>query len=198
MSKFFEFLNHNIDLAGDEIALLSNRIVQKYFQKGETIHHAEHIHDSIYFLESGIARGYYIDENGKDTTWYIYFNDENSHLTNLVVFDYDSYLCQTPSKLHFEAITDCSFQVMKKEDKDYLCAHHLKWSEFMRRSSDLAYSLVHQKFFSQLVMNAESRFAQFLETTPYLLDKVPQYHIASYLGITPQHLSRLKKMNKCE
>jgi hypothetical protein len=65
---------------------------------------------------------------------------------------------------------------MKKEEKDYLCSHHLKWSEFMRQSSDLAYSLVHQKFFSQLVTNAESRFAQFLETTLYLLDKVPQYH----------------------
>lgn len=198
MSNFFEFLNHNIDLMEDEIALLSNRIVQKHFQKGKTIHHAEHIHDSIYFIESGSARGYYIDENGKDTTWYMYFNDKDSHLTNLIVFDYDSYLNQSPSNLHFEALSDCVFYIMQKEDIEYLCSQHLKWSEFMRRSSDMAYSLVHQKYFAQLIQNAEERFAEFLLKTPYLLEKVPQYHIASYLGITPQHLSRLKKMNKCE
>lgn len=103
-------------------------------------------------------------------------------LTNLVVFDYDSYLSQTPSKLHFEAITDCSFQIMKKEDKDYLCSHDLKWSEFMRRSSDLAYSLVHEKFFSQLVQNAEERFAEFLKKSPYLLNKVPQYSRTVFLS----------------
>lgn len=198
MSKLLEFLNKNIALTNDEVESLIKMFCQKRFKKGEVIHHAEHIHDCIYFIESGVARGYYIDENGKDTTWYIYFNDENSHLTNLVVFDYDSYLSQTPSKLYFEAISDCSFQIMKKEDKEYLCSHDLKWSEFMRRSSDLAYSLVHKKFFTQLVQNAEERFAEFLKKTPYLLNKVPQYHIATYLGITPQHLSRLKKMNKCE
>jgi len=87
---------------------------------------------------------------------------------------------------------------MKKEDIDYLCSQSLKWSEFMRRASDMAYSLVHEKYFAQLVQNAEERFAKFLKTTPHLLSKVPQYHIASYLGITPQHLSRLKKMNLCE
>ncbi|CUV66060.1 putative Cyclic nucleotide-binding protein [Sulfurovum sp. enrichment culture clone C5] len=198
MNKYLEFLNQNITLSSDEVQLLNNNLNQKHFQKGETIHHCEHIHDGIYFIESGTARGYYIDENGKDTTWYIYFNDENSHLTNLVVFDYDSYLNQTPSKLHFEALSDCSVWIMKKKDIEYLCSQYLKWSEFMRRSSDMAYSLVHQKYFTQLVQNAEERFAEFLIKTPYLLHKVPQYHIASYLGITPQHLSRLKKINKCK
>lgn len=198
MNKFLEFLNQNIALSSDEAQLLNNNLSQKYFQKGDTIHHCEHIHESIYFIESGTARGYYIDENGKDTTWYIYFNDENSHLTNLIVFDYDSYLYQIPSKLHFEALSDCTVWIMKKEDIEYLCSQHLKWSEFMRRSSDLAYSLLHKKYFAQLLQNAEERFAEFLRKTPYLLHKVPQYHIASYLGITPQHLSRLKKMNKCE
>lgn len=198
MNKFFEFMNQNITLSGDEVELLKKTLFKKHFKKGESIHHCEHTHDSTYFIESGTARGYYIDENGKDTTWYIYFNDENSHLTNLFVIDYDSYLNQTPSKLHFEALSDCTVWIMKKEDIDYLCLQHLKWSEFMRRSSDMAYSLVHEKYFTQLVQNAEERFAEFLIKTPYLLNKVPQYHIASYLGITPQHLSRLKKMNKCE
>ncbi|MDD5161087.1 MAG: Crp/Fnr family transcriptional regulator [Sulfuricurvum sp.] len=198
MNKLLEFLNLNITLSSDEVDLLNHKMVQKHFKKGEMIHHCEHIHDSTYFIESGTARGFYIDENGKDTTWLIYFNDENSHMTNLFVLDYDSYLNQTPSKLHFEALSDCTVSIMKKEDVETLCSHYHKWSEFMRKSSDTAYSLVHEKFFSQLVENAEERFARFLKTTPHLLHKVPQYHIASYLGITPQHLSRLKKINLCE
>lgn len=198
MNKFIEFLKQNMTLSSDENDLLKNKMLQKHFQKGEIIHHCEHIHDSTYFIESGTARGFYIDENGKDTTWYIYFNDENAHLTNLFILDYESYLNQIPSKLHFEALSDCTVWIMKKEEIDILCLQHHKWSEFVRRASDMAYSLVHKKYFAQLVQNAEERFEEFLKTTPHLLSKVPQYHIASYLGITPQHLSRLKKMNLCE
>ena len=198
MNKYIEFLNQNIALTSEEIELLKNRMTKRVFQRGNMIHHCEHIHDSTYFIESGTARGFYIDENGKDTTWLIYFNDENSHIANLFIFDYDSYLNQTPSKLYFEALSDCTVWIMKKEEIESLCLQQHKWSEFMRESSSMAYSLVHEKFFSQLVENAEERFARFLKTTPHLLDKVPQYHIASYLGITPQHLSRLKKINLCE
>ncbi|MGD9970155.1 MAG: Crp/Fnr family transcriptional regulator [Sulfuricurvum sp.] len=198
MNTLLEFLCRNVDLGDGDTETLAREFHPKRFDKGSMIHHVEHVHDSIYFIESGIARGYYIDENGKDTTWYIYFNDENAHLTNLVVFDYFSYLNALPSNLHFEAISDCTFQVVPKALIEHLCQQDVRWSEFMREASNQAYSLVHEKYFAQLVCNAEARFAKFLQETPHLLEKVPQYHIASFLGITPQHLSRLKKMNLCE
>jgi hypothetical protein len=58
--------------------------------------------------------------------------------------------------------------------------------------SEIAYTHIHRLYISSLKDNATKRFEKFMKETPYLLDKVPQYHIASYLGIAPQSLSRLK------
>ena len=56
-----------------------------------------------------------------------------------------------------------------------------------------AYSYLHTRVIERESKSAKERFIDFIKKTPHLLDKVPQYHIASFLGITPQHLSRLKK-----
>lgn len=193
MENYKKFMQNHLDLNEEEmIALASHNSVRSY-SKGEMIYFAEHTHTTVNFLESGIARGFYVNESGKDTTWYLYFNNDKSHPTNLFVFDYNSFIHQTKSNLAFEATTDCVIYSVEKKLIDYLCFTDRRWLEFARRMSDLAYSLVHQKYFSQLVLSAEEKYAEFLVTTPHLLNIVPQYHIASYLGITPQHLSRLKK-----
>lgn len=58
-----------------------------------------------------------------------------------------------------------------------------------------AYSYLHNLIIQRQTLTAKERFEEFIKNTPHLLDKVPQYHIATFLGITPQHLSRLKKEN---
>ena len=59
-----------------------------------------------------------------------------------------------------------------------------------------AYSYLHILTIQRQTLTASERFEYFIKQTPHLLDKVPQYHIATLLGITPQHLSRLKKKYK--
>ena len=59
--------------------------------------------------------------------------------------------------------------------------------------SQEAYSYLHKQIIDRQIKSAEERFEEFMEKTPYLLEKVPQYLIASFLGITPQYMSGLKK-----
>ncbi len=72
--------------------------------------------------------------------------------------------------------------------------HRTKIGErFHRLLSEEAYSYIHNMLINRELKSAKEKFEEFMEKTPYLIDKVPQYHIATFLGITPQHLSRLKK-----
>ena len=76
-----------------------------------------------------------------------------------------------------------------------------KGERFGRLMAEQAYSHTHHLVIDRLTKTASQRFKEFMDKTPYLLDKVPQYHIATLLGIAPQSLSRLKKelnINLCE
>jgi hypothetical protein len=61
--------------------------------------------------------------------------------------------------------------------------------------AEIAYSHTHNATIDRLTKTAKERFEDLINEAPYLLEKVPQYHIATYLGITPQSLSRLKNLN---
>ena len=145
------------------------------------------------FLNSGLARGYMIDENGKDHTWVINFNDDNAHVTNVFVVDYHSFIQQTPSQLTIEFLEDSEVVSVEYEDLMFLYNHIKKGDRFGRFMSQEAYGYLHDFLIQRQTHSAKERFEAFMKDTPYLLDKVPQYHIATLLGMTPQHLSRLKR-----
>jgi CRP-like cAMP-binding protein len=121
-------------------------------------------------------------------------------MTNLFVVEYDSFLHQKPSSIHIEVLEDCEMVSVSYEDVQFLYSKLKKGERFGRLMAQEAYSILHQMIIDRQTKSAKDRFDEFVSKTPHLLDKVPQYHIATYLGITPQHLSRLKKsikINKC-
>jgi CRP-like cAMP-binding protein len=195
MDKFQTYLKKHIDLDEDEWHFLSSKIKQKNFKKGEIISNIGDIHERIYFITSGLARAYLIDSEGKDFTWSIYFNDENSDMVNLFIVDYDSFITQKPSSLEIEALEDSTTVYLTFEDLDELHKQSPKVLLFSKMMADLAYAYLHHRVLDTQSKSAKERFEKFMKTTPHLLDKVPQYHIASLLGITPIHLSRLKNDN---
>jgi CRP-like cAMP-binding protein len=191
--KYKEFIKKYISFNIIEWKLFSSKLTIKEFKKGEVILHQGEICEELYFINHGLARAYIIDESGKDFTWSIFFNDENSDMTNLFIVDYDSFLHQKPSSVHIEALEDIQVVVNRYEDVQFLYDKLKKGERFGRLMGEAAYSHVHKKIIDRQTKSANERFEDFMATTPHLLEKVPQYHIATLLGITPQHLSRLKK-----
>ena len=192
-SKYKIFIEKYIPYNFIEWTLFKSKLKVERFKKGETILHIGDICTSLRFINSGLARAYIITENGKDYTWSIFFNDKNSHMVNLFVIDYDSFLNQTPSQLNIEAIEDCELFLLNYKDVQFLYDKLKKGERFGRLMSQEAYSYLHNQTIDRQTKTAQERFDNFMKKTPFLLEKVPQYQIASLLDITPQYLSQLKR-----
>lgn len=198
MLEYKDFMLQHMDM--DEVAWQNfyGSLIKKEFKRNQIIFDIGDVHKEMCYIESGIVRSFYLDENGKDTTWIIHFNDKNASALNLFVSDYDSFNMQTPSRLAFEVLEDAVLYMRAKETISFYRHTDINWTLFALKMSNGAYSLIHNRYLDMLTKSAKERYEQFMQETPFLLEKVPQYHIASYLGMTYQHFSRLKKHNKCE
>jgi len=195
-SKYKNFIEKYLPHNFIEWELFKSKLKVEYFKKGETIFHIGDVCKKLSFIDSGLARAYMISEEGKDYTWTIFFNDKNAHMTNLFVIDYDSFINQTPSLLNIEALEDSVLFSVEYKDVQFLYDKLKRGERFGRLMSQEAYSYLHQLTIDRQIKTAEERFEDFMDKTPYLLEKVPQYHIATFLGMTPQYLSILKKERK--
>jgi len=191
--EFKEFVLQYITYNFAEWQMLKSRLSTKKFDTNATILRQGEVCKELYFLNSGLARGYMIDEEGRDSTWNIFFNDGNATMKNLFVVEYDSFLHQKASTIFIEALEPCEVVVMQYDDVQFLYDKLKRGERFGRLMAEEAYSYLHNKYLGQKLKSAKERFGEFMSETPHLMGKVPQYHIASYLGITPQHLCRLKK-----
>jgi len=192
-TRYKEFADQYISLNAVEWTLFKSKLTINHYKKGDILHHAGDICNSLHFINHGLIRLYIIDETGKDHTWNICFNDHNAKMLNLFAVDYDSFIGQTESQISLEVLEDCELLSLSYNGMQFLYEQSKKSERFDRLMAELAYSYTQNLIIDRLTKSARERYQDFMEKTPFLMEKVPQYHIASYLGITPQHLSRLKR-----
>jgi len=192
-AKYKKFIENYINITKLEWEHYKSKISIEYYKKGQIIHHAGNVCNKISFINSGLARSYLLDDNGKDYTWNIMFNDSNAKVDNLFVVDYYSFITQNESMVTIEVIEDCELLVLAYEDISSLHKTLQKEERLSRLITEVAYTTLYKKMLDRQTKTSQERFEALMQSTPYLLDKVPQYHIATYLGMTPQYLSQLKK-----
>ncbi|SHK27238.1 cAMP-binding domain of CRP or a regulatory subunit of cAMP-dependent protein kinases [Maribacter aquivivus] len=152
-----------------------------------------------FFLESGktcrqmafIASGYmriYDIVDGKEITLWI--GSSGKFITSL-----SSFVFETENHWNIQAVTDCTIYVINREDHYKLNKTEPKWLEFDNLLLANSFALLEKSMFSQLHTTAKQRFQSLLEEEPELFNTVPLQYIASMLGITPESLSRLRKLN---
>jgi CRP-like cAMP-binding protein len=195
-SKYKKFIEKYIDITSKDWEIYKSKIHIEHYSKGQIIHHAGDVCSKISFINTGLARAYMIGEDGKDYTWNIMFNDNNAKVNNLFVVDYYSFITQKESMVNIEVIEDCELLVLEYDVVQSLHKTLRKEERLSRLISEIAYATLYKKIVDRQMKTSQERFDAFMQTTPYLLDKVPQYHIATYLGMTPQYLSQLKKDHK--
>jgi len=191
--KYRTFMSQYIKINDFEWGLVSSRTEVRHYKKGEIISYQGEITKELLFLNYGLVRAYSVNQEGRDFTWKLYFADEDSTALNLYVSDYASFINQTPALNTFEVLEDCEVCVSKYSSVQFMYTVSKKWIRYGKLMAEMAYTQMQQAYFTHLTKSAKERYLQLLEESPYLEDKVPQYHIASYLGMTPQSLSRLKK-----
>lgn len=138
------------------------------------------------FIESGYMRMYDIVD-GKEITFWI--GSDGKFITSL-----SSFIFETNNIWNIQAITDCKLYVINRENHFKLSKTEPKWLEFDNILLAHSFALLEKSMFSQLHTTAKQRFHSLLTEEPKLFKNVPLQHIASMLGITPESLSRLRKM----
>lgn len=137
------------------------------------------------FVNSGSFRVYYLAD-GKEINTHFYF--ENSF-----VADYDSFLEQKPSRYYIQALEDSAITTFSIQTLQQAYNSSQNWERFGRQMAEFSFKMTTKRVESFLFMNAEERYLNLLETEPQIFDRMPLYHIASYLGIERESLSRLRK-----
>lgn len=170
-------------------ALLSKASYRKheYFTKaGDAQCHIGYVLD-------GLFRLFYIDLKGKEYT-------KNFMLPNHLVAAYNSILRGKPSNLYIQALKDSEVLLIDHCEWLKLAESHCCWQIVLRKITEGAYLQKEKRESDLLFYDAETRYVNFKNEFPDLLRHVRQHHIASFLGMSPETLSRIKKLNhdKCQ
>jgi len=137
------------------------------------------------YIVKGCIKKYYIDENGDQVV--LQFAVEDWWIS-----DIGSFYEQRPSNLFIEALEDTELLTIDFESKEKLFREIPSLERVFRIMMQRAYSVLESRFYATVSHSAESRYLEFVSKYPSLLQRVPQQQIASYLGITPESLSRIK------
>ena len=193
MNPFIKFVSQYMSLTEKDISLLENELKYKTFNAGENILLVGSICKNIMFIVNGKARSFFINHEGQDYTWNLNFNDTHSKFENYFLIDYNSFLSQTPTFLTIQALENIEVMILSYDSIQKITAMSISLEKLAGKMSEKAYQNIHKRAFTLLTLNAKERYLQLLKDEPYLLNKFQHYLIASYLGVAPQSLSRLRK-----
>lgn len=173
-------------LNAQQIELVKSKAVVRETGKNEYYQEAGKIPREIIFLTEGIIRICYYNHNGDEITKY--FISEN----NFVV-DINSYMQHIPSSEYVQAVTDCRYIVLSREAMKELSMTIIGWDDIINKI--IARGLIEKvnRISTMMGEDATERYQRFLERFPGLANRIPLNYLASYLGITPSSLSRIRK-----
>jgi CRP-like cAMP-binding protein len=180
-------INKHIDLDKFETKYFLSLLEGKELKKKDFLLREGEPCTTFNYVNSGALRAFYRDKSDKETT--IMFA-----VTDWWVTDMPCFVNQNPAMINIEAITKSSVLQLKKEDMDYLYIKLPKFERFFRILMQNAYIREQLRVLQNISMPAEVRYSNFLEKYPKIVPQVTQKNIASYLGITPEFLSVIRKI----
>lgn len=183
--KLFLFFNSEFPFNKEGLEEFVYTFVVKSYKKGHIILENETVENELRFLDQGIIREYYAT-NDKEKNINFYTNSG-------FITDFSSFTHSTTTKKYQECLTDVDLRVLSKEKflnftNQYNCGKQFIEAIFQR-------IVVNKETeeFNHFVNTAEELYLDIMKNKPDWLLQIPQYHIASYLGITPETLSRIRK-----
>jgi CRP-like cAMP-binding protein len=158
---------------------------QKILKKGDFLLKEGQRVNEIAFIEKGALRFYYLSDG----------REINAHffLENDYAVSYLDFLKNTPSKYYIQALEDCEVFTFNSQSLQKAYDVSKNWERYGRIIAESLYASASNRFESFLFLSAKERYLQMINDYPRYIDRIPLYHLASYLGIERESLSRIRK-----
>ena len=184
MDKLIENIKLYASLSEHEIQLLKKSVDKKIYQKNEMIFSEGKISDEIYFVTKGCVRLFY-NVDGNDKTAFFYTEGQ-------FICAGESYTFNVPANENYQAIEPTEIFIFTKSKIDTLLKEVPKFEVIARIATENELITCQKVIASFVTKSAEERYIDLLNTNGKLFQRVPQQYIASFLGVSPETLSRIK------
>ncbi|CAM1349634.1 Crp/Fnr family transcriptional regulator [Tenacibaculum insulae] len=184
-TSLLSYINKYIDLTSDEEALLLSKIVRRKYLKDQYIVQQGDVCKTECFILSGCTKTFYVDDEGQE------------HIVMFAIEDWwtsdmGSFITQTPADYNIQCIENTELFQISYNIIEELYIEIPKLERFFRKIIERALVASQKRIVSNFSLTAKERYLLFKETYPKIEQRVPQYMIASYLGITKEFLSKIK------
>ncbi|BDD11224.1 hypothetical protein FUAX_36560 [Fulvitalea axinellae] len=183
-----EYIRRYVSFSDNENEVFQSFLRVKKLNKKDFLLREGQLCKSRYFVVKGCVRLYYIDSKGNEQI--IHFGIDKWWIT-----DYESLINDIPSKLYIQATEDAELLELSRERFDELCRRIPKLERFFRKIMEKTYISSQKRIEYMFSMSGEELFKHFIANNPEFARRVPQYMIASYLGLSPEFVSKVKRKN---
>ncbi|MGA9639144.1 Crp/Fnr family transcriptional regulator [Flavobacterium sp.] len=181
-------------LTDDEIDNLISLSRKRHLEKTDYFVRQGEVCKEVAFILKGSLRSFYISDKGEEVTYCLLF-------PNNFITAYSSYITGQSTVENMQAITPVEILVISKEDIDALATKSVNLVYFLKTIAEQQYIELEKRIFQLQNNNALERYENLIKTHPEYVLQIPLQYLASYLGITQRHLSRIRKqfslLDKC-
>ena len=184
-TPLISYFQNMLPLTEEEVEMITSKFQPRLYRKRQFILQEGDVCNVFNFIVSGCLRMYKIDEAG--TTHIIQFAIENWWIS-----DMGSFYSQKPSELSIEAVEDTTVLQIKHDDLLDLYTRAPKFDRLFRVLIEKSLIGMQHRLLQNISSDARIRYESFLKQYPDLANRIPNTYIASYLGITPEFLSKIR------
>ncbi len=182
---FISFINKHVGLNDDEETILLSKVTYRKYLKGQYVVQQGDVCKYSGFVISGCTRTFYVDDEGQEHI--VMFSIENWWASEI-----GSFVTQTPSDYNVQCIENTELIQLSYNDQEELFKEIPKLERFFRLILEKAFVASQKRIVRNFSLTAKEQYLQFKIDYPELEQRIPQYMVASYLGITKEFLSKIK------
>ena len=183
---FFQKLNEKISFTAEEQAIISSYLTTKKLRKKQYLLQEGDVCKTIAFVQKGALRAYSVNEKGVE-------NVLQFALEGWIISDLYSFMTGEPATYYIDAIEDCELLLITQAAQEEVFAKVPKYETYSRMQITGAYLAMQKRITSLLSLSLNERYLNFINIYPNIVQRVPQHMVASYLGLTPETVSRIRK-----
>ena len=184
--RFFNKFREMVPLSQEEQEMIKSYLKLKKLRRKQYLLQEEDVCKFIAFVESGVLRAYTVNDKGGESI--IQFA-----LEGWLISDLYSFLTGEPATYNIDALEDAELVLISKPAHEALLKELPKYETFTRLQLTGAYLAMQRRLTSIISLSLEERYDYFRALYPDIMQRVPQHMVASYMGVTPETLSRVRR-----